>query len=188
MAALRIFARPCVSPIFSNLLPSNITKTTLFNNFKIQQRCSSFKSSPKVGDPSNYTEFEISKDPKEWFFVERILALKTVPPAPTSTDTELPSGWKPQSADAKKLPYFVARTKNHMQPVYIARTHRGMRRITELHKIQGDIWTLEADLKKYLEEQSGKRVATQIHEVVGQVNVKGDHVIRIKEWLDKKGL
>lgn len=187
MAALRIFARPCFSPIFSNSLASSLTKNTLINNFKIQERCSSFQSSPKVGDPSNYTDFEVSKDPKEWSYVERLLASKTVPPAPTSIDKEFPSGWKPTTEDAKKLPYFVDRSKNHMHSVYLRRTYRGMRRITSIRRIQGDIWALEFELKKYLEEKNGKRLGSQIHEVAGIVNFRGDHVLDVKDWLNSKG-
>ncbi|XP_046624517.1 probable 39S ribosomal protein L49, mitochondrial isoform X1 [Neodiprion virginianus] len=188
MAALRIFARPCFSHIFSKTLASNLTKNTLYNNCKIQERYSSFKSSPQVGDPSQYTDFEISKDPLEWLYVERLLTPKTVPPAPTSTAKQYPSGWAPQSEDALKLPYFVSRTRNYLQPVYLQRSFRGMRRITILRKIEGDIWLLEAELKKHLEETTGKSIGTQIHEVAGILKFKGDQVIRIKEWLTTKGL
>ncbi|XP_046749682.1 probable 39S ribosomal protein L49, mitochondrial [Diprion similis] len=188
MAALRIFARPCFSHIFSNTLASNLAKNTLCNNYKIQERYSSFKTSPQVGDPSQYTDFEISKDPQEWLYVERLLVQKTVPPAPTSTAKEYPSGWTPQSEDALKLPYFVRRTKNYLQPVYLERSFRGMRRITIVRKIEGNIWLLEAELKKHLEEATEKPVGTQIHEVAGILKFKGDQVIRIKEWLTAKGL
>lgn len=45
--------------------------------------------------PEDYTDYEITKDPDEWKYVERLLPYKTVPKPPTE-DVELPSGWKPQ--------------------------------------------------------------------------------------------
>lgn len=85
------------------------------------------------------------------------------------------------------MPYFVERSKNHMQPVYLQLTFRGMRKVTHLRRIQGDIWMLETELKKYVEEKCGKRIGSQVHEVAGQINFRGDHVASVKEWLDSKG-
>lgn len=74
-----------------------------------------------------------------------------------------------------------------MQPVYLNRNPRGTKRITEIAKIQGDIYALERDVKQYIEEYTGKKVASQIHEFAGVIKFKGDCVSRVKEWMDKKG-
>lgn len=84
-------------------------------------------------------------------------------------------------------PYFIERSRNYMQPVYLRITHRGMRKITILSKIQGDIWALELDLKEYLREQIGHDIGTIIHEFAGQIQFKGDQVSHVKRWLDIKG-
>jgi len=84
-------------------------------------------------------------------------------------------------------PYFIERTKNYMQPVYLTRNPRGTKRITKITKIQGDIWTLERDMKRFIEECTGRKIASQIHEFAGVIKFKGDYVNRVKEWMDTKG-
>nr|CAD7402088.1 unnamed protein product [Timema cristinae] len=156
-------------------------------------RHSSFKTSQPVKDITNCTQFEISRSPEEWKFVERLLPCKTVPiPLPKS---EYPSGWKPPSGknmstnvgeiagllqrlnglgrhsragrgdreSARTNPYFVRRSKNHMLSVYLYRGFRGHVRITQIVHIQGNIWALESDLKKYL-LKSNNNITTQVHE------------------------
>jgi hypothetical protein len=46
---------------------------------------------------------------------------------------------------------------------------------------------LHDDLKKYLEDRSNKYVYLQIQEVLGHINIKGDHVSIVEEWLQDKG-
>lgn len=72
-------------------LPANHTLV-----FQIQQRWSSYKSSPKYTKPEDYTDYEITKDPNEWKYVERILGYKRIPKPPTE-DAKLPSGYKSAS-------------------------------------------------------------------------------------------
>lgn len=74
-----------------------------------------------------------------------------------------------------------------MQPVYLDITYRGMRKITVINKIQGDIWALERDVKSYVEEHTRKKLGSQIHEFAGILKFKGDCVSRVKEWMDMKG-
>lgn len=61
--------------------------------FQIQQRWSSW--SPKYTS-KDYTDYEITKDPNEWKYVERLFEYKTIPKPPTG-DIQLPSGYKPAS-------------------------------------------------------------------------------------------
>lgn len=62
--------------------------------FQIQRSWSSYKSSPKYTNPENYTDYEITNDPNEWKYIERLLRYKVVPKPPTG-DVKLPSGYKP---------------------------------------------------------------------------------------------
>lgn len=124
------------------------------------------------------------KNPPEWKFVERILRKPQVPePQPK---LEYPSGWQPQTNFDSS--YFVARTKNHMHPVYLNTYFRGLRRITKLRKIQGDIWLLERELRECIEARVGKKIATRVNELSGQIWIKGDYVTIVNEFLLKKRL
>lgn len=108
-------------------------------------------------------------------------------PTPKVAEKELPSGWKPVVANPQKHPYFVRRTKNHMQPVYLVKEFRGMRTITVIRKIHGDIWTLEQELTEHIEAKVNIKVASRTNELIGDIRYKGDYVAIIKQWLDSKG-
>nr|CAD7206966.1 unnamed protein product [Timema douglasi] len=73
-----------------------------------------------------------------------------------------------------------------MLSVYLYRGFRGQVRITQIVHIQGNIWALESDLKKYL-LKSNKHITTQVHEVCGQINIRGDYVTQVQQWLLDKG-
>jgi len=183
MAALRIFAHGNLVAV-ANLTRSLNRATT--SVLQIQQRWGSYKSSSKYTTPEDYTDYEITKDPNEWKYVERVLGYKIIP-KPATRGVKLPSGYKPASASPTDYSYFIERTKNYMQPVYLMRTPRGIKRVTKISKIQGDIWTLERDMKQYVEECSKNKIASQIHEFAGVIKFKGDYVNRVKEWMDMKG-
>lgn len=147
-------------------------------------RYSSFRSSNQVEPIEEYPQVEVLKNPPEWEYVEQILRKPLVPePQPKS---EYPSGWRPQTNLSN--PYYVARTKNHMIPVYLNRFFRGTRRITELRKIQGDIWLLERELRDCIETRIGRKIASRVNELSGQITFKGDYVTIINDFLMKKGL
>jgi hypothetical protein len=42
-------------------------------------------------------------------------------------------------------------------------------------------------LKKYLEDRSKKHAFLQVQEVSGHINIKGDHVSIVEEWLQDRG-
>lgn len=150
-------------------------------------RHSSFRSSEPLKDiEANHPQVEIVRNPPEWKFVEAILAKQIVPtPTPKSA---YPSGWQPQVNAVTEMPYFVPRTKNHMHPVYLTRTFRGMRRITKLRRVQGDIWQLEKELHATIEKRIGKDIVTRVNEMSGQIWFRGDFVNIVKEYLIAKGL
>ncbi|XP_067012079.2 large ribosomal subunit protein mL49 [Anabrus simplex] len=175
----------CYPAIINPVCCTVISGNTAANNSIIPFRSSSYRSSPIEGPPEQYTGYEISNSPEEWKFVERLLPLKVVPePVPKS---EYPSGWKPPSDECLRYPYYIERSKNHMLPVYLDLSYRGMRKITKLKRIHGDIWALEKELKDYLEEKNQKIVTSQVHEQCGHIFFKGDHVHYCQEWLLSKG-
>lgn len=147
-------------------------------------RHSSFRSSQPVADLSEYPEVEIVKNPPEWKFVENILPNLVIPEP--KEKLEYPSGWKPQNFNAKSE-YFIGRTRNHMMPVYLFINHRGMRRLTKIRRIQGDIWKLEIELKAEIEKQFGKKVISRVNEMSGQIAFKGDFVAIVNKYLMEKG-
>lgn len=52
---------------------------------------------------------------------------------------------------SSNLPYFVARTKNHMVPVYLRLEEvRGIRKVTIIRHIEGDIWVYLLFFEKIL--------------------------------------
>ena len=152
-----------------------------------QKRHAGYKQSEFVCDLENFTKkYEVSKSMEDWKYVERLLPLKVVPePTPKS---EYPSTWQPQSEDAKNFPYFVARSRNHMMPVYLKVYGRGSKRITSVKRIQGDIWLLEQELRKFLQSEQIRPIRSQVNELSGAIYFHGDYVNAIKYWLTKRGL
>lgn len=148
-------------------------------------RNGSFRSSEPVGDITQFPEVEVVKNAPEWKYVERLLAPRVVP-KPVA-QSEYPSGWKPPQPKPD-LKYFVARTKNHMLPVYLHRSFRGQRIITAIRRIDGDIWQLEAELRYLIEKRLNKQIVTRVNEMNGQIELKGDFVTIVEEYLLEKGL
>ncbi|KAH8314000.1 hypothetical protein KR067_012363 [Drosophila pandora] len=147
---------------------------------------SSFRSSRQVQELEKYPEVEVVANPPEWRFVERLLPPETVPQPVAQKD--YPSGWRPQTEDGSKAGYYVARTKNHMVPVYLQTRFRGQRRITVVRRVQGDIWALEKDLRSVVEKsRNGKLCATRVNELSGQIHIHGDHVDILRDYLKERG-
>lgn len=185
MAALRLFTRSKLSTIILSY-SSELYSSNGFSPVITQKRWSSYNSSPKYIDPSNYTDYEVSKDPKEWEYVECLLKPKVIP-TPHLEKKEYPSGWKPPVAKPHEYPYYIQRTKNYMQPVYLEIYQRGLRRLTVVRKIHGDIWALESELKQYLQEKACRPIGIRTNELLGQIVFRGDYVNLVKAWMDEKG-
>ncbi|CAG9854153.1 unnamed protein product [Phyllotreta striolata] len=169
---------------FSQLLRSRLSAHS--NTYKNSVRHATYKASPFAEDIEPTVKYEVSKNPEEWKYVERALPL-TIVPQPIRKES-YPSGWKPQTEDVKKLPYLVQRTKNHMIPVYLQISQRGVRRHTFVRKIQGDINLLEQELKEFLQKESFQPIRSQVNELTGIIRINGDHVNAIKYFLEKKNL
>ncbi|GFY28277.1 39S ribosomal protein L49, mitochondrial [Trichonephila clavipes] len=132
-------------------------------------------------DPK-YTGVEEVKN--RWHFVERLFPKLRIPQPPQNYST---TGWKASAETVPNEPYFIERTRNHMLPVYESRVYKDRVLVTQVRKIQGDIWVFEQDLKNYLHEKLGEEVESHVNEMCCFVNVKGRYVNEIKEWLYNKG-
>lgn len=74
-----------------------------------------------------------------------------------------------------------------MLPVYLDTSHRGMRKITIVKHIQGNIYKLNDDIIIYLKKRLGVNPPSQIHEFANVIRYRGDWVNRIKDWMNIKG-
>lgn len=188
MAALRTLARRSLETFVNPAWTRGHVATSCVARLtpQIPRRWSSYKSSPTYTKPEDYTEYEITKDPNEWKYIERLLRYKVVPKPPTE-DVELPSGYKPARASPMDYSYFIERNRNHMLPVHLNISGDGQKKITKVGKIQGDIRALDRDIKKYIQERTGRTPFSKIHEFAGIIKFKGDCVNRIKDWMNMKG-
>lgn len=150
---------------------------------KMQVRPSSFKSSQSVHEHEKDIEVEVVRSEELWRHVEALLPKKTVPDVVLKP--EYPSTWKPPTPDYSQKPYAVYRTKNNMMPIYLNLTHRGLRRLTVIRNIRGDIWALEKELKAYIEASIGKEITTQVNEMTGVARFRGDYVHLLNDWFLK---
>lgn len=151
----------------------------------IQQKYSTYSRSPFVHKIEEQYDFEVVKNPPEWKYVERLLPFDTIPEV--TPKESYPSGWVPPKEEAKNLPYFIQRTKNHEIPIYLCLTHRGERKISMIKKIEGDIWLMNDLIKDHLAKVSNRYVETRVHELGKFIEVKGDFVNALKEWAYSHG-
>lgn len=152
---------------------------------QVARNYSNYAHSPFVRKIKEQYDFDIVKNPPEWTYVERLLPLETIPPVVPKES--YPSGWIPPKEEAKELPYYMPRTKNHELPIYLTITHKGQRKITALRKIEGDIWLMNDLIKEHLQEKLNRYVETRVHEFGRFIEVKGDFVNLLKEWAYSKG-
>lgn len=150
-------------------------------------RWSSYLGSSVVDPHIKYTDVEVSKNPEEWKWVERLLPIKMVPEPPAGK-TEFASGWKPSRPnEALKEPYFIGRSRNFMPSVYLKIVDRKSRRMTYIRNIQGDIWKLKEDLSKIVDARMGFHHGVHVNELNGVIVFKGDVYNLILEFFHKKG-
>lgn len=157
----------------------------LFQVLSRSKEYSTYTKSPFTHKIKEQYEFEIVKKPPEWAYVERLLPFDTIP-KPTPKD-QYPSGWIPPKEEAKNLPYFITRTKNSEMPIYLKQTFRGMRKISTVRKIEGDIWLMNDEIKSFLKKKHQKYVETRVHELGRFIEVKGDYVNDLRDWAFSKG-
>lgn len=89
-----------------------------------------------------------------------------------------------------EYPYYIKRSYNHMLPVYLNISNRGLKRRTSLRHIHGDIYALAEDVRAYLQAKQGDtwhQVEMKISEIAGEITFRGDHLNNIRIWLEEKG-
>lgn len=146
---------------------------------------SNYAHSPFVSKITEQYDFDVVKNPEEWKYVERLLPFATIPNIVPKES--YPSGWVPPNEKAVEHPFFIQRTKNHELPIYLRITYRGIRKISMIRKIEGDIWLLNDEIKAYLKKKNNRYVETRVHEVAKLIEAKGDYVLNLKEWALSKG-
>ncbi|KAL0829086.1 hypothetical protein ABMA28_003943 [Loxostege sticticalis] len=159
--------------------PESLSATSVTRHY------SSYSKSPFADKIKEQYNYEIVKNPPEWTYVERLLPFETIPQV--KPKDSYPSGWVPPKEEATNHPYFMRRTKNHEVPIYLNLYDRGQRKITKLKRIEGDIWSMNDEIKSLLEKKANKYVETRVHELGTFIEVKGDYVNELKEWALSKG-
>ena len=66
---------------------------------------SDFVQDPSTIPENDLVEYEVSKDPEEWKFVEQLLPRTCVPPLPKHDSYPTSSGWFPPTNDRKFLSF-----------------------------------------------------------------------------------
>ncbi|XP_026752674.2 probable 39S ribosomal protein L49, mitochondrial [Galleria mellonella] len=151
----------------------------------ISKKYSNYAHSPFVTRVKERYNYEVVEKPPEWTYVKRLLPFETIPAI--SPKDNYPSGYIPPQEEARNLPYFIPRNKNHYLPIYLDITFRGMRKISIIKKIDGDIWLLNDEIKSYLKKKHNRYVETRVHEMGRFIEVKGDYVNALKDWAYSKG-
>jgi large subunit ribosomal protein L49 len=128
-----------------------------------------------------------SQNPDEWKFVEALLPPKIVPEPPKHAVYPTPSGWVPPKGNLE-TPYLIRRTRFHNFPIYLIVLNGGNRPFTTICKVEGDIWALDADVRQYVTERTGRTTYTRVDEVCRKLWVRGRHVEMLSEFLVSKGL
>lgn len=157
---------------------------TLFQVCSVK-KYSNYAHSPFVRRVKEQYEFDISKNASEWAYVANLLPLETIPQV--TLKEVYPSGWIPPKEEARNLPYFIPRTKNHELPIYLDISYRGQRKISLIKKIEGDIWLLNDEIRNHLKNTHNRYVATRVHELGRFIEAKGDFVVSLRNWAYSKG-
>nr|XP_053651981.1 39S ribosomal protein L49, mitochondrial-like [Cherax quadricarinatus] len=137
--------------------------------------------------PESYEKVEVST--AEWSYVERLLPLKSIPKPTGNPGEVMPSGWVVPSAKPGDYPYFVPRSANHMLPVYLLHKPILSKHVTSVKHVQGDIFALSEELREHLTQllPSRKIINMRVHEPHQMIQIKGQFVTELKEFLLKKG-
>ncbi|CAK1542901.1 unnamed protein product [Leptosia nina] len=151
----------------------------------LKKHYSNYAHSPFVRKIQEQYEFEIIKNPPEWEYVQRLLPFESIPKI--TPKAAYPSGWIPQKEEASNLPYFIERNKNQDLSIYLDISYRGMRKISKIKKIEGDIWLMNDDVKDFLKKRYKRYIETRVHELGKFIEVKGDYVNALNEWAYSKG-
>jgi len=140
-----------------------------------------------------YTKVRNITTPELWKFVEDLAPLKVNPPVkrrmPGEPIEATPSGWVPPPEQPPDLPYYVARTRNQLLPVYYYLHSDPDQCSTILKRVTGDLWKLEEDLRLHLEGllDNKRRILTSVQETDGRILFRGRFLHQVVNWLHQKG-
>lgn len=136
--------------------------------------------------PQSYEKVEMST--AEWSYVERLIPPTAIPKPTVNPGEVTPSGWVAPSARPRDYPYFVPRAASHMLPVYLLHQPILSRFITSVKHVEGDIFVLAEELREHLTPLIAPKIlCLRVHEPHQMIQVKGQLVGEIKEFLLKKG-
>lgn len=75
-----------------------------------------------------------------------------------------------------------------MLPVYLKISERGMRRITSIKRVEGDIWKLSSELAEYLKPKMYySTIGVKVEELKRTIFLRGDYLEYTKRFLSDKG-
>lgn len=75
-----------------------------------------------------------------------------------------------------------------MLPVYLQISDRGMRRITVIRRIEGDLWKLGDELAQYLKPKMYySTIGVKVDELKRAIFLRGDYFEYTKRFLSDKG-
>lgn len=142
---------------------------------------------------NEYTKVRNITTPELWSYVKKLARIRRAPEIKRRKADEpitpMPSGFIPPPENPPDLPYFVARTRNFLLPVYYNLDSDPENCYTVVRKVTGDLWQLENDLRTYLESltNSKRRILTSVHETDERVSFRGKYLQQVAKWLHEKG-
>lgn len=154
-----------------------------------------------------FTNFELSRDPVEWSYVERLLAPPVIPPPPPHAQYPTPSGWSPPNPDLS-LSWAVRRKKDHHFDIQVEDQWKlktqtvpgggGGFMVTTVSGVVGDIWGFRRDALDYLtpllpapqkwQKRRLLEIETRVDEVECKIDFKGILDQKLKDFLLAKGM
>uniref|UniRef100_A0A915C3S6 Large ribosomal subunit protein mL49 n=1 Tax=Parascaris univalens TaxID=6257 RepID=A0A915C3S6_PARUN len=127
----------------------------------------------------------------DWKYVDRLMPHRVIPDVPEHASYPTPSGWMPPNP-SPDLPYYVARRRNHMLPLFLENRRDKLDPKTMefdyvdlvvLRNVHGDVFACERDLRAFLERQLNHPVATNVDELKGIIRVKGADRTLVEKFL-----
>jgi len=93
--------------------------------------------------------------------------------------TKKPSGWAAPSGLLVPKPYRVNRTPSNNLPVYTDIRNGRTRILTLVRKVEGNATALSTDLAKLL--------GVSVYEKVGRIEIPGNHIGKVRQYLQQLG-
>lgn len=142
-------------------------------------------------DQQEEVDYEVSRDPVEWSYVERLLPTKgKIIKTDFEADKVYPSGFVPPNPATRQdesAEYYVGRTRNCMLPVYTVYSRLYDTVDTKLGKCEGNLYKLKEDIDAFLFQRYEQAFPSQVAELYGRIRYRGDFEQDIKEFLIAKG-